>query len=283
MKKPIMVLLYISLVLLLLVVSSGKAWASVSSDDFNPENPAEPNANFTVAVSSDHGWTSGGGTYRQGDEAYIHVSAYSEDYTFAYWTKDGVKYSEAEGFNYDVQENAKFQAVFIFTPVDPSEPVMANEYRLYLKAETEGSCSFNRTSGAKVEADGYIRLQAIPSPGYVFKGWYKKGKKLSESLTFSYFMPRQNVELTARFEYSPTSPDEPGSDGSQSGNIDNGGKKGDVNSDGMVNTADAVAVINAYVSGKVDSLTKSIADVNGDGMVNTADAVMTIDSYVNGD
>ena len=105
-----MVLMYISLVLLLLIVSGSRAWASVSSDDFDPVNPAEPNAYFTVAVGSDHGWTSGGGTYRQGDVAYIHVSSYSEDYTFAYWTKDGVKYSEAEGFNYDVQENAKFWA-----------------------------------------------------------------------------------------------------------------------------------------------------------------------------
>ena len=118
---------------------------------------------------------------------------------------------------------------------------------------------------------------------------------MSESLTFNYFMPRQNVELTARLEYSPASPAEPGSDGSQSGNIDNGGQKGDVNADGMVNTADAVmtindyvntadavAIINAYVSGNIDSLTKSVADVNEDGIVNTADAVMTINDYVNG-
>lgn len=283
MKKPIMVLMYISLVLLLLIVSGSRAWASVSSDDFDPVNPAEPNAYFTVAVGSDHGWTSGGGTYRQGDVAYIHVSSYSEDYTFAYWTKDGVKYSEAEGFNYDVQENAKFCAVFTFTPRDPSEPVMANEYRLFLTAETDGSCSFNRTSGSKVEADGYVTVEAIPSPGYVFKGWFCGGQKLSESLAFSYYMPRRNVELSARFTYSPANPEEPNGDGSQSGNVDNSGKKGDVNGDGEVNTADAVMIINAYVSGKVDDLVKSVADVNGDGEVNTADAVMITNNYVNGD
>lgn len=270
------------LVLLLLIVSGSRALASTDEGNFDPVNPAEPNANFTISVAAEHGWTSGSGTYRQGDEAYISVSSRSEDYTFAYWTKNGVKYTENSTFIYNVQENAKFQAVFTFTPVDPSEPVMANEYHLYLEAETEGGCSFNRTSGAKVEADGYVRLQAVPSPGYVFKGWYKRGYKLSESLTFNYFMPRQNVELTARLEYSPASPAEPGCDGSQSGNIDNGGQKGDVNADGMVNTADAVAIINAYVSGNIDSLTKSVADVNEDGIVNTADAVMTINDYVNG-
>lgn len=282
MKKTEMLFMYIGLVLLLLIVSGSRAWASIGDDDFDPVNPAEPNANFTVSVGSDHGWTSGGGTYRQGEMAYIHVSAYSEDYTFDHWTKDGVKYTEEQGFSYNVQENAKFRAVFRFTPVDPSEPVMANEYRLYLKAETEGSCSFNRTSGAKVEADGYVLLTATPSPGYVFKGWYANGTKLSDSMTFNYYMPRHNVELSARFVYSPVSPSEPGSDGSQSGNIENGGKKGDVNSDGEVNTADAVIIINSYVSGKIDAQPKNVADVNSDGEVNTADAVVIINNYVNG-
>lgn len=54
-----------------------------------------------------------------------------------------------------------------------------------------------------------------------------------------------------------------------------------MNSDGEVNTADAVLIINHYVAGTTDKLNKVTADVNGDGEVNTADAVKIINQYVN--
>ena len=52
-----MLLMYIGLALLLLLVSSSGAWAALKAemDDFDPTNPPEPNANFTITVTSDHG------------------------------------------------------------------------------------------------------------------------------------------------------------------------------------------------------------------------------------
>ncbi len=271
----------LALALMLLPALLAGSGVRAAGDDYNPGNPPEPNALFTISVQSDHGWTSGGGTYLQGNKASVSVSSSDENYTFAYWTKDGVEYTQEQTFTYEVQENAHFEAVFNFTPVDPSEPVTPNAYRLYLAPDLEGSCSFNRTSGAKAEGGEYVCVEATPSPGFVFQGWFQNGNKLSTSLSFNYYMPRQNVTLQARFSYNPTSPGEPQGDGSQTGQVDNGGKVGDVNGDGVVSTADAVLLINSYVGGAADKLPKAVADMNGDGVVNTADAVLIINKYVN--
>lgn len=283
MKTARMLLMYIGLVLLLLLVSSSGTWAGIRAekDDFDPTNPPEPNANFTITVTSDHGYTSGSGTYVQGNTAKISVSSRDNNYTFAYWTKNGKKYTEKQSFEYTVEDNARFCAEYTFTPIDPSEPVMANEYRLYLKPSEVGCCSFNRTSGSKVEADGYVTVTAYPSPGYVFKGWKMDGCSVSTELSFNYYMPRKNVELTAEFEYNPVSPDEPNGGSGQEGNVENGGgKRGDVNGDGEVNTTDGVMLINSYVDGTANSLSPAVADLNNDGDINTADGVLIINNYV---
>ncbi len=265
----------------LLLLVGGAMVATSAQTDYNPVNPPEPNANFKVTVTSSHGYASGSGTYKSGDAAWISTSSYNENYTFAYWTLNGEKYSEEQSFSYAVTDRkADFVAVYAFTPVDPAEPVTPDTYRLYLQTDQEGSCSFNRTSGAKAKAGTYIQVSATPSPGYQFKGWFVNGVKQSESLTFSYYMPSANTTLEARFVYAPTSPDEPSSDSSQSGNISKG-NTGDANGDGEVNTADAVLIINHYVNGTVDTLNKAVTDINGDGEVNTTDAVKLINNYVN--
>lgn len=267
------------LALLLLLGSSSAAWAQ--TEEYNPSNPPEPYARYKVTTKSAYGWTSGGGTYQQGNMATIRVSSSNANYTFAYWTKNGERYTDKQEFVYRVEENARFEAVFDFTPVNPLEPVMPNTYRLYLTTDLEGACSFNRTSGAKVEADEYVQIKAISSPGFVFEGWYLNGNWVSDQNSFNYLMPRSNVSLEARFSYSPDNPDEPNSSGGQTGNVANGGKKGDVNGDAEVNTNDAVIIINSFVNGTMGELSKAVADVNGDGEVNTSDAVIVINNYVN--
>lgn len=55
---------------------------------------------------------------------------------------------------------------------------------------------------------------------------------------------------------------------------------GDVNGDGIINTTDAIMVINYYL-GKTNSIDERKADVNGDGIVNTTDAIAIINRYLN--
>lgn len=57
-------------------------------------------------------------------------------------------------------------------------------------------------------------------------------------------------------------------------------QRGDVNGDGVVNTTDAVLVINYYL-GKSHTIDFNAADMNNDGSINTTDAVLIINKYLN--
>ena len=265
-----------------LLLFVGSAMLTVTAqDNYNPDSPPEPNARFRVTVTSEHGYTSGAGTYQSGEVVAVSTSARSANYTFAYWTLNGTKIDQPQSFSYTVTDrNLHFVAVYDFTPVDPAEPVTPDTYRLYLTAADAGSCSFNRASGDKAKADTYVDLTVTPSQGYVFRGWYVDGQQVSDQLSFGYYMPAHNVTLEARLEYSPTSPDEPSGDGTQGGNISKNAV-GDVDGNGKVDTADAVAIINYYVAGITSQLNKAVADVDGNGTIDTADAVLVINKYVN--
>lgn len=150
---------------LLLIV--GSAMFTVSAqDDFNPGNPPEPDLRLRVSVSSERGYTSGSGTYLSGTKVTISTSSQSPDFTFAYWTLNGEKYSEQQTFEYVVADrNVNFVAIYDFTPVNPSEPQMPDTYRVYLSTNEPGSCSFNRDNGAKAKAGTRVELRATPQSG----------------------------------------------------------------------------------------------------------------------
>ena len=54
-------------------------------------------------------------------------------------------------------------------------------------------------------------------------------------------------------------------------------KKGDVNMDGLINSADALQVLRYDVGkAKLNELQKLAADVSGDGLINSADALLIL-------
>ena len=57
-------------------------------------------------------------------------------------------------------------------------------------------------------------------------------------------------------------------------------KKGDVNGDNMIDTQDAILVIQYYLGANPTNFNASNADVNGDGNVDTQDAILIIQSYL---
>ena len=60
-------------------------------------------------------------------------------------------------------------------------------------------------------------------------------------------------------------------------------KRGDVNRDARVNSADVVAIYNYIVNGAASGISNTSADVNRDGDVNSADAVTVYNIIINGD
>lgn len=244
---------------------------------YNPENPAEPQACFwlTTTVSpSGAGWTSGSGLYAEGTSVWASASPNS-GYTFSHWElkSNGDTQSTSQSFIYVTGASKDtLVAVFNFAPANPAEPDYSNQYRLYLTSNIEGACSFNRTSGDKVETDEYVYLTANISYGYQFLGWYQDGTRISESTSFMFLMPASNTTLQAVLSYNPSSPDEPPSEPYIA--------VGDVNADGVVNAMDATMLIGAYLNNTTDQLNASVADVNHDGIINVMDATEIINIYL---
>ena len=268
---------YIICGLLLLVTGSMQAQNMIDPGD----DPPEPWLKYKVTVrasSSTSCYVSGEGKFVSGTNVYISSSAKSADYVFSHWTLNGTQIDKPASFNYTVgSENLNFVAYYTYSPEDPQDPFVINKHRLYLVGSSEGACSFNRTSGLKTDYDTYVYLAAYPSQGYIFKGWYNGDTKVSDVASFNYLMPNETTTLTARFVYDPGDPDEPDSQGGDIQVL----KKGDANGDGSVDVTDAVAVINAYLSGNNDGINVGVADVNHDGVIDITDAVAIINLYLN--
>lgn len=196
---------------LLLLVGNSQLWAA---PDFDPPTPPEPYIKYVVTVNSERGYTSGSGKYFEDEEVEINTSSYDRNYYFKCWLKDGKEYTTDQQFTYKVEaKNVKFEAVYGYDPLPPDEPVTSNPYRLYLKTDKEGVCSFNRSSGDKVEAGSQVWLQAYASPGFRFLGWYQGDELVSEEQSFYFTMPEAHTTLTAKLEYDPDAPDEPSNPG----------------------------------------------------------------------
>lgn len=268
---------YILCALLLLVVGNTQAQSLVDPG----VDPPEPWLKYKVTVTAASPTScnvSGTGQYVTGTNVTISSSAKSTDYVFSHWTLNGVRIDQPATFTYTIDsENAAFVAHYTYTPEDPTEPMTINQHRLYLVSSPEGACSFNRTSGTKVDYDTYVSLNAYANQGYVFKGWYNEEDKVSDVVSFSYSMPNENTILTARFVYDPADPADPASQG---GDIQTF-KTGDANEDGSVDVTDAVAVINAYLTSDTSGINVGVADVNHDGIIDITDAVAIINLYLN--
>ena len=276
---------YILCVLLLLMVGGMQA-----QDPFEPDDPAEPQVPvfyypLTVACDPDvAGYVSGKGNYAPGTTVTVSTSP-KTGYTFSHWTLNGEPLDASDypaSFSYTtVKGKMDFVAHYNLSPVDPSEPTMDVKSRLYLESEPAGICTFNRTSGAFVAADQYVDLEITGcDQWYEFTGWYNGSTLVSSVQDFNYLTDFHDVTLTAHFRelpFTPTNPDDPSSAGGDIQTL----MTGDANADGSVDVTDAVAVINAYLSGDNSAINVGVADVNHDGVIDITDAVAIINLYLN--
>lgn len=270
--------------LLLLFASSMQA-----QGNFSPNPPADPQTPvfyYPITVKCEPagaGYTSGNGNYAPGSSRWISTSA-NTGYTFNHWELNGIPYeSTSTGFYYTtVAGKMDFVAVYDFTPNYPIEPTMNVKCRLYLASEPEGVCTFNRVSGNFVEADQYVSVNVSGvDQQYEFTGWWLNGVKLTNVQAFNYLMGYHDETLVAHFRLLPFIPAFPTdplmADGQPSVQTY---LLGDANEDGVVDVADAVAVINVYLTGDSSNVNSSVADANGDGVIDIADAVFIINAYL---
>lgn len=274
MKQKILSILFLALA----------ALTANAQDDFNPTLPGEPNAHYWVTVSISNeaaGSVSGGGSFPQSqqitisrNDAYFSPSS-TVFYRFKCWKLNGREYTEAgtaTSFPYTVgTENAAFEAVY--EAVDPDNVTS----RLFLVAEPADACTFNQTSGQRHFEDNYASLYYQPtSEAFRFLGWYEGDQLITTDPSLSYYIGKEDATLTARFSYEPVIPGDPTS---TQENVANG-IKGDVNGDGKVTVADAVAVMDYYIHRSEASDLDATYDVNGDGRVTVADAVEIMNIYL---
>ena len=270
--------------LLLLCVDSMQA-----QGDFDPDPPADPQVPvfyypLTVACNPTGGANvSGKGNYAPGTVVTVSTSPIAV-YIFNHWELNGSTYeATTTSFSYTtVAEPMDFVAVYDFQPNDPSEPTMEVKSRLYLTSEPAGVCTFNRTSGAWVEADQYVSVDITGVDQlYEFTGWYLNNTKLTNVQAFNHLMGFHDETLVAHFQELPFNPSSPADPSMAEGQTDvQTHAKGDVNEDGTVDTADAVAVINLYLTGNSDGMNTGLADANGDGVIDMADVVFIINVYL---
>lgn len=207
---------YLSLLLVLL--GSINSWAQ---DDFNPTNPSEPGgpispktkltlvANPTGASSS----LSGGGSYTKGTQVSVSTKAASS-YRFVNWTdKDGTVISTTAAFTFTKGERPEtLTANFEFDPSSPGEPADINQNVKYWLRIVKEEGAGNVTSSARYKAGTSVTVSATAQSSYTFAGWYDADGNLlgNGSSSYTITMPAEEVTLTAKFDYTPDSPGEPG-------------------------------------------------------------------------
>lgn len=292
--------------LLLLFTGSMQA-----QDDYNPTLPGEPQTpqppvvKYALTVTCQPtaaGKAAGSGSYTAGTRVTVSTSANAE-YTFSHWELNGTRYeaAKATSFSYTtIAEEMKFVAVYDYTPTpfepsNPAEPFAKVKSRLYLESNPAGICTFNRTSGQAWDVETYVSVNVTNiNQQYEFKGWYLNEVLLTTEKSFNYQIDYHDATLVAYFDrlpdpepepevpFEPNLPGEPNQDDNKytEDDVVQTHAKGDANKDGVINVADAVAVINIYLGYEAEGISRGLADANADGTINVADVVYIINHYL---
>ena len=96
-----------------------------------------------------------------------------------------------------------------YNPTNPSEPGVY--FTLKLKCKPAEAGSFNIPASTLQTQGVGVNLRAYTNTGFVFAGWEEEGQIISTEPSFNFTMRSHNTTLTAKYEYSPSSPSEPSS------------------------------------------------------------------------
>ncbi len=94
-----------------------------------------------------------------------------------------------------------------YNPSNPAEPGVY--YTLTLKCVPENAGSFNIGATTTQSQGVGVNLRAYTNTGFRFVAWEESGKQISTEAAYNFTMRGQNTTLIARYEYDPSSPNEP--------------------------------------------------------------------------
>lgn len=203
---------YISIILLLLLCNFCYAQ---TSDDWNPDNPPEPQAQYALtlqAFPTTGGTVSGGGKYAKGTRVSVRASAQTGFRFDGWYDIAGEIVSSSANFYYVMDsKSVALTARFTYDPSNPDEPTQQKlRHVLTLKSEPVNGGSVNVNSGERHQEGSSIYLYAYPSTGFKFSAWKMGEQTLSTNISYTHTMGTENQEIKAVFYYDPSNPNEPG-------------------------------------------------------------------------
>ena len=281
-------------------------------DPSNPSEPSDPILRHNITVSTEDGGTVSVGSKRLLEGTSTTLSATANDgYVFVGWYLNGELYTTLKSFSYTMgKENVAFEAVFEFSPANPSEPSMPEDkmYSFYLMTvigkpgdvldvpltlsnlDDLYDMTFQVTFPLGLTPDlenvymsdkatGYeVSFAAVDDTMYVFSmigGTMPAGS--SELLRFRVTVPEDYTTGTSgRVKINQVSVTE--ADGTHlTASTRNGRiavyKRGDTNGDNVVNITDAMNLITNMLEQKTEVFIEEVSDVNEDNAINVTDAM----------
>ncbi|MBQ8466186.1 MAG: chitobiase/beta-hexosaminidase C-terminal domain-containing protein [Prevotella sp.] len=189
------------------------------TDGYDPVNPPNPDAPTTTyllvtAVQPAQAGSSNvsGSSYTAGSSVYVYTYN-NNGYVFKHWTDGTNIVSTSSSFYYTMPaNNARLTAVYEYDPTAPDNP--SGDYTLShylnLKASPSQGGSFNYNSNDKFKSGQQLSLYAYSNSNYTFKHWEYKGEVVSTNYYLNFTMPDVNAELVAVYDYTPATPQDPG-------------------------------------------------------------------------
>ena len=166
----------------------GNVVSETASLSFNVTEDVTYTANFiavyTINVEANiegSGTVDGGGTYHDGETAYLTASA-NDGYVFVNWTKNGEVVSTNNSISFTVTENATYVANFVA------------RYRIIVTS-TEGGTA---TGGGFYNDGQEATVRAFASDDYVFGYWTLNDEIISTESEYT-FVVTEDATYTANF------------------------------------------------------------------------------------
>ncbi|ROT04957.1 hypothetical protein EEL33_13840 [Muribaculaceae bacterium Isolate-037 (Harlan)] len=154
------------------------------------------------------------GDFEEGSSVYLRTYA-NTGFRFLGWYENEERISEKSNFNYTMPaHDANVVAKYEYDPDVPADPAMPDTTTYYLLQTVinpEGAGSLNLYDG-RYAAGASVNLRAYNNTGFRFINWQdQNGNIVSESSSFRYTMPANDVTLTANYDYNPDLPADPDS------------------------------------------------------------------------